>query len=69
MTGFSNEEEKEVKGDKDVPFLTETEMKHRGGIYSCASNWKEHVIIDDRLITGQNPASTAGVAKAILNLK
>lgn len=49
--------------------MTETELKQRGGQYSCSGNWAEHVIVDGNLITGQNPGSSAGVAKAILKHK
>ncbi|MEC6236845.1 hypothetical protein VXT29_10715 [Escherichia coli] len=32
-----------------------------------APNWSENVVTDDRLITGQNPASAHGVGVALLN--
>lgn len=58
-----------MKLDNYVPFSVETEMKNKGGQYTCAGNWKEHVVVDGNLITGQNPASSAGIAKAILKMK
>lgn len=69
ITGFSNSEEKEAGLEKHVPFLTETELKARGALYSQAENWKEYVIVDGRLITGQNPGSSAAVGKAVLQYK
>lgn len=66
LTAFSNNEEKEVELDKHVPFLTETELKGRGAEYSQANNWQPHVIVDGRLITGQNPGSSAAVGKAVV---
>lgn len=69
ITAFSNKEEKEVELDKHVPFLTETELKSRGAHYEQAENWKPHVVVDGRLITGQNPGSSAGVGKAIVDFK
>lgn len=67
VTGFSNTEEKLAELDNVVPFLTENELGARGGEYSKADDpWVPFVVEDDRLITGQNPASTAGVAEAVL---
>ena len=67
MTGFSNTEEKLVELDKVVPFLTETELGARGGTYSKHEDpWQPFVVADDRLITGQNPASTAQLAEKVL---
>jgi putative intracellular protease/amidase len=66
-TGFSNDEE-EASGLKDaMPFLLETEMKKRmgEGKYEKAGNWQEKVVVDGRLITGQNPASGKGVGEEI----
>ncbi|RCL26952.1 type 1 glutamine amidotransferase domain-containing protein [Pseudomonas sp. AFG_SD02_1510_Pfu_092] len=67
VTGFSNTEEKLAELDKVVPFLTENELRARGGRYSKHEDpWQPFVIEDDRLITGQNPASTALLAKTVL---
>ena len=67
VTGFSNIEEQLVELDKVVPFLTENELVARGGIYSKHDDpWKPFVASDDRLITGQNPDSTALLAEKVL---
>lgn len=67
VTGFSNTEEKLAELDKVVPFLTENEMVGRGGVYSKHDDpWMPHVVEDGRLITGQNPASTALLAEHVL---
>lgn len=70
VTGFSNVEEQLVELDKVVPFLTENELAARGGLYSKAEDpWQEYVVHDQRegrLITGQNPASSAAVARQVL---
>ncbi|MFJ3448664.1 type 1 glutamine amidotransferase domain-containing protein [Pseudomonas sichuanensis] len=67
VTGFSNIEEKLAELDKEVPFLTENELGARGGEYLKAEDpWAPFVVEDKGLITGQNPASTAGVAQATL---
>eukprot|EP01013_Petalomonas_cantuscygni_P009713 TRINITY_DN22607_c0_g1_i1.p1 TRINITY_DN22607_c0_g1~~TRINITY_DN22607_c0_g1_i1.p1 ORF type:complete len:258 (+),score=34.53 TRINITY_DN22607_c0_g1_i1:61-774(+) len=67
VTGFSNTEEEAVELTKVVPFLVETMLTEAGGSYSkAAADWTEHVVADGRLITGQNPGSSAGTAAACL---
>ncbi len=68
VTGFSNTEEVAVKLDEIVPFMLEDELKTKGGIYSKKEDWTSYVITDGLLITGQNPQSSEGVAKELLNL-
>ncbi|BAQ64733.1 type 1 glutamine amidotransferase domain-containing protein [Geminocystis sp. NIES-3709] len=69
ITGFSNEEEKQVELDHIVPFLTETELIARGAIYEKASEpWAVFAIEDKRIITGQNPASGGKVADLLITL-
>jgi putative intracellular protease/amidase len=41
-------------------------LKQSGGIYSKAADWHSHVVTDGLLITGQNPASSAHAARALL---
>jgi putative intracellular protease/amidase len=67
VTAFSNAEEREIGMDKYMPFLLEDELKKRGAAYMCAPNWQNHVVLADRLVTGQNPASTGSVASTMLN--
>lgn len=66
VTGFSNSEEDAVQLSKVVPFQVETMLKQNGGNYSKGEDWQAHTMIDGGLITGQNPASSAATAKAIL---
>ena len=67
LTGFSNEEEKLAELDKFVPFLTETELLARGAIYKKADEpWISFAVEDNRLITGQNPASGGAVADLLI---
>lgn len=66
VTAFSNTEEVAVKLDKIVPFMLEDEIKKKGGIYSKKEDWTSYVIKDGLLITGQNPQSSAEVAKELL---
>lgn len=67
VTGFSNEEERLAELDRFVPFLTETELVSRGAIYTKADKaWAPFAVEDDRLITGQNPASGGAVADRLI---
>ena len=67
VTGFSNVEENIVGLSASVPFLLEDRLKERGGVYSKGANWASYVQVDDKLVTGQNPASSGPAAKALLN--
>jgi putative intracellular protease/amidase len=66
VTGFSNREEEAVKLTKVVPFLLEDELKKLGALYSNGTDWSSYVKQDGLLITGQNPASSEGVARILL---
>lgn len=68
VTGFSNAEEDGVKLTNIVPFLLEDELKKLGASYSKGANWSSYVKKDGLLITGQNPASSEAVAKALLDV-
>ena len=66
VTGFSNSEEAAVELTDVVPFLVEDQLIALGGHYEKAEDWTPHVVVDGLLITGQNPASSEGVADALL---
>ncbi|WP_087006084.1 type 1 glutamine amidotransferase domain-containing protein [Rhizobium sullae] len=68
VTGFANSEEEAVQLTEVVPFLVEDELKRLGGLYEKAANWADFSIVDGRLITGQNPASSASAAKLLVKL-
>lgn len=66
VTGFTNTEEAAVGLTQVVPFLVEDELKAKGGLYSKGDGWAPYVVEDGLLITGQNPASSAAGAAALL---
>ncbi|MGS0707970.1 type 1 glutamine amidotransferase domain-containing protein [Acinetobacter sp. ANC 3781] len=66
VTGFSNTEESAVGLTEIVPFLVEDMLKENGGQYSKGEDWQVYVQQDGLLITGQNPASSAATAEALL---
>jgi putative intracellular protease/amidase len=68
VSAFTNDEERAVKLDRVVPFLLEDRLTARGARVERAPNWQSKVVVTDRLVTGQNPASAAGVAEAMVTL-
>ena len=68
VTGFSNAEESAVGLYNIVPFRVEDMLRENGGEYSKTDDWKPYTLVDRNLITGQNPASSANTAHAVLTL-
>ena len=66
VTGFANGEEAEVQLTKIVPFLVEDEMLRLGAIFEKVRNWQPYSVVDDHLITGQNPASSTSTARELV---
>ena len=65
LTSFSNEEEAGY-AQADVPFLLEDALRAEGAEYASTAVWQEKVVVDGRLMTGQNPASGGPLAKAVV---
>ncbi|GAA0669552.1 type 1 glutamine amidotransferase domain-containing protein [Rheinheimera tangshanensis] len=68
VTGFSNTEEEQVKLAQVVPFSLQDQLTLRGAHFSAAANWQSKVLVDQRLVTGQNPQSAAAVGQALVRL-
>ncbi len=68
VTGFTNSEEDAVGLTKVVPFLVEDMLKDNGGNYQKGDDWSSFVVVDGKLVTGQNPASSAEAARKLLAL-
>ncbi|CAK9857923.1 unnamed protein product [Sphagnum jensenii] len=66
VAGFSNSEEEAVGKTKYVPFLLEDKLKELGGLYERGPDWQPFAVADGKLVLGQNPASSAEVAKLVL---
>jgi putative intracellular protease/amidase len=67
VTGFTNGEEEEVHLTKVVPFLVEDELLRLGATFEKLRNWEPLSVVDGRLITGQNPASSTVAAQSLLS--
>jgi len=68
VTGFTNGEEEEVQLTKVVPFLVEDELMRLGAIFEKVRNWQPLSVVDGRLVTGQNPASSTVTAQNLLKV-
>lgn len=66
VTGFTNTEEEAVQLTQVVPFLVQDMLEANGGVYQKGEDWQSFVVTDGHLITGQNPASSAAAARAVL---
>ena len=68
VTGFANTEEASAGLTEIVPFLVEDMLKSDGGHYEKGADWSSFVLTDGKLVTGQNPASSAEAARRLLAL-
>lgn len=67
LTGFSWAEEILAGREKEVPFDLEAKLKERGARYEKAFiPMTSKVVVDDNLITGENPFSSKEMAKIVL---
>ncbi|MBZ9610430.1 type 1 glutamine amidotransferase domain-containing protein [Rheinheimera maricola] len=68
VNGFTNEEER-LFGKKwlaEFDFMLQDKLTERGGRFEHSPMMLSHVAVDNRLITGQNPASTVATAVALV---
>ncbi|BBX09398.1 type 1 glutamine amidotransferase domain-containing protein [Mycolicibacterium aichiense] len=64
LTAFSDAEE-DGYADQDVPFDLEQALRAEGALYERAEPWHPNLVVDGRLITGQNPQSGSIVGEAL----
>ncbi|GAA4662164.1 type 1 glutamine amidotransferase domain-containing protein [Arthrobacter cryoconiti] len=68
VAAFTNDEEVAAGKDKVIPFSLADRLEGLGATHVFADVFEEMVVVDERLVTGQNPASAAGVAKEMEKL-
>ena len=68
VTGFANSEEQAIGLENVVPFLLEDRLMERGAHYRKAGDFAPYIQVDGLVVTGQNPASSAPGADALLKL-
>jgi putative intracellular protease/amidase len=66
IAAFTDSEESAAGLTEVVPFLLQSRLEELGAKHTGAPDWQPHVVTDGRLVTGQNPASSAGVAEAVV---
>jgi len=65
---FTDSEERAMELDDVVPFLLQSTLKERGATVVTADDFDPNVVIDGRLVTGQNPASATGVGEGLVRV-
>lgn len=65
VSAFTDSEERAVGLEKTVPFLLASTLEQRGARHIPAADWNAQVVVDGRLVTGQNPQSASAVGAAI----
>jgi putative intracellular protease/amidase len=69
ITCFTNEEEEAVGLASRATWLLETDIKEKIGVnFSRGEIWKPYMVEDRNLVTGQNPASAAVLARRLLEV-
>lgn len=66
FAAFTNEEEKLVALEDVVPFLLQTRLEELGGEHVYGKPWSNNVVVDERLITGQNPQSAHKLGEEVV---
>lgn len=68
LDSFTDNEEI-ANGTADiVPFMLQTALVQEGATFDEGPNWSDHVVVDGRLVTGQNPMSALSLGKKLLGL-
>jgi putative intracellular protease/amidase len=67
LTAFLDDEETQAGFADKAPWLLETRLRQQGAKFESAPSWQSHVVVDGNLVTGQNPASAAAAARAVLD--
>jgi len=66
LTAFSNKEEELAGLREEPPFLLESKLRSMGALYSAGPSFTSYVVVDENIVTGQNPASSVETATRLL---
>jgi putative intracellular protease/amidase len=66
LTGFTNAEEIQAGLAEKAPWLLQDRLIALGADFVAGEPWAPHVVVDGNLVTGQNPASSAPLADALV---
>ncbi|KZN48099.1 type 1 glutamine amidotransferase domain-containing protein [Pseudoalteromonas luteoviolacea] len=67
VTSFTREEEVDFGTINDIPFLLEESLTRLAAQFNKVQPWQSFTIEDERVITGQNPASAHAVGELLVN--
>lgn len=65
---FTNEEEILNGTQHDVPFMLQSKLQGEGGIFEGKKPWSDNIVVDGRLLTGQNPQSALSLGKKLVEM-
>jgi putative intracellular protease/amidase len=68
VTCFTRKEEVAYGTIEKIPFVLEQDVTAKAGAFHEVEPWAENVLVQDRLVTGQNPASAGGVGREMVKL-
>lgn len=68
VTAFTDSEERAVQLDRAMPFLLESRLREQGAQFVPATDWADNIVVDGKLVTGQNPQSSGLAADAVIGL-
>ena len=68
LTALTNDEEALAGFAGKAPWLLEDRLRAAGAKFDGGVPWGSQVVVDGNLVTGQNPVSTGGTARYVLDL-
>ena len=68
ITSFTNQEEILNGTQNIVPFMLQSALTEKGADFHADKPWSDHVVVDGRVVTGQNPMSALSLGKKLLEL-
>ncbi|WP_270181462.1 type 1 glutamine amidotransferase domain-containing protein [Alkalihalobacillus sp. CinArs1] len=66
VTAFTDSEEEEMQLVEKMPFLLESTLRLKGADFTSKDNWADYAVRDGKLVTGQNPQSSASAANKVV---
>ena len=67
LTAFTDAEEQQAGLADKAPWLLEARLRQAGATFSSGEPWAPFVVVDDTLVTGQNPASSSEAAQKVVD--
>ena len=66
VAAFTRQEEIDIQQLDIIPFLLEEKLTSIGATHIPGAPWEENVVVDGRLMTGQNPNSAKKLAQEVI---